>query len=530
MIDYFKKNSLSLLFIILASYAYLTSLLIGISFDELFVIARGEERLKYLYSLGNSKITYDHNQFFPGLYDTIAIFFTQLFPKKYTISSLHLVNTTFSILTLIGTYKLSKLIFNKVVAIIFILIIYFNPIFFGHMAMNSKDTIIVFSFVWLLVTFLKYLKYQNNPTKHKKLVLYACLFLSLGLGTRIQFFGLLIFFLPFLLVKNKIKNKNFSYKIFIKDFFIIGFISYFFMIAAWPHVHSNIFTAPFNFFVESLNLKNGPPTVLFNGEVFDPGKVPYTYFFSNLLYRSPEYIIVLYIIFISTFLFDYKFYKKNVNDFNLIISVSLLITLFPTILMILTDIRVFDGIRYFLFIIPFYSVVPSVTVYYLIKKTKSIYVKFNLTLICILVIFYISVFIKINPYQYTFINSFVLNEKKIQNKFENDYWGISLREIVKKISKYENINLINNKSIGVCGFYNPIFLLEIKKFPELNIVPVGLYGNDKIDFIITNNRSHYFKMDENNKEWVNCDNYFDGETLIDVKTNKVTLSKFKKVN
>ena len=530
MINYLNNNKSKFLFFILATYAYSTSFLAGISFDELFVITRGEERLKYLYSFGGSKITFDHNQFFPGLFDTLAVFFTQLFPKQYTINSLHLVNTTFSILTLVGSYKLAKLTFNQLVATILILLVYFNPIFFGHMAINSKDTIITFSFVWLLITFLKYLKNQNHKQKRRKLLIYACLFLSLGIGTRIQFLGLLLFFIPFLIIDNKIKDINFSYKTFLKDLLIILSVSYFFMISAWPHVHLNIFTEPFKLLLESLELKNGPPTFVFNSEVLNPSKVPYNYYLLNLLYRSPEYIIYLYIIFIFTLITDYKFYKKNFNDFSLTILLSSIITIFPTLLIISTDLRVFDGIRYFLFILPFYLIIPSVTIYYLLKNIKKRIIQFNLMVIIVLMSLYITVFIKINPYQYSYINFFLLNEKALKNKFENDYWGISLKEIVGKINNDDKIKFSEKKNVGLCGFYHPNFLIELSKYPNININPVGLYGNQKLDYVITNNRSHYYKIEGSTKEWVNCDDFFDGETIIEVRTNKVSLSKFKTVN
>ena len=37
----------------------------------------------------------------------------------------------------------------------------FYPLFFGHMAFNSKDTILAFSHVWIFYYVLKYLKNQN---------------------------------------------------------------------------------------------------------------------------------------------------------------------------------------------------------------------------------------------------------------------------------------------------------------------------------------------------------------------------------
>ena len=532
MIKNSQINNLNLICFLLIIYAYINSVLTGISWDELFVVARGEERLKYLYSLGNAKITNDGNQYFPGLFDTLAVFFTQLFPKQFTISTLHLFNTTFSLLTLLGIYRLTKILFNKPIARISTLITYFNPIFFGHMAINSKDTIITFSFVWLLLTFLRYLKTQKDFSKRKRLVIYACVFLSLGIGTRIQFLGLLIFFTPFLFINNKIKSENFTYKSFLCDFLIIFFVSYFFMISTWPHVHSNIFVEPFKYIIESFDIKNGPPKFLFDGKIIDPGNVPYNYFFINLLYRSPEFVILLYITFVLIIIKDYSFYKDNFNDFNLIILISLLIVIFPSILIILINLITFDGIRYFLFIIPFYSLIPSVTIYYLYKNYNNKISKISLALISVLIIFYISIFLRINPYQYSYVNSFLTNDKTIENKFENDYWGISLKEMVSKINKYKEIDFSQKKLVGLCGYYHENFLIELNKYPKLNIELAGIYDQQKtLDYVITNNRGMYIKRDgDNPKYYMNCNEYYDGQTLIEINTDKVSLSRLKIVN
>lgn len=530
MIFNLSKRYINFLILPLIVFAYYNSFIVGISWDEPFVIGRGEERLKYLYSLGNHKITYDDNQYFPGLFDTLAIFFTQLFPKHYTFITLHIFNTTFSLFTLLGFYRLSKILFNKIVARISILLLYFNPLFFGHMSINSKDTIISFSFIWLLMTFLRYLKSQNDHQKRKKLIIYASLFLAIGIGTRIHFYGLIIFLSFFLILKNNIKNIYFSYKNLLIDILIVFIASYLLMVSTWPHVYSNIFIEPFKIFIEMMSIKNGPPAFLFNGIVHHPSNVPYNYFLINLLYKSPEFIIILYIGFILTLIKNYKFYKTSFYNFNLIIALTIIIILFPTIVNIFTNIRVFDGIRYFLFILPFYCLIPALTIYYLYINLKNKFNKIFLLSISILIIFYISIFIKINPYQYSFINSFLAKEKNIENKFENDYWGISLKELMYELNNYKKIDF-SNKKIGICGFNHEIFLIELKKYPNLNLKPTGIYDqNQKLDFIITNNRGIYIHRNgDKPKFYMSCDEYFDGEVLISIKTNKLSLSQLKTV-
>ena len=60
--------TLALLFI----FAFYCALIIGISWDEIFVMTRGEERLKYLFSLGSYESAYlmrtPGEEFYPGFF------------------------------------------------------------------------------------------------------------------------------------------------------------------------------------------------------------------------------------------------------------------------------------------------------------------------------------------------------------------------------------------------------------------------------------------------------------------------------
>ena len=55
----------------------------------------------------------------------------------------------------------------------------------------------------------------------------------------------------------------------------------------------------------------------------------------------------------------------------------------------------------------------------------------------------------IKPYQYTWLNSFA-QVKKIDKNFEVDYWGISNKNLQKKIIEYTKSNSIN-KTICIYG-------------------------------------------------------------------------------
>ena len=69
---------------------------------------------------------------------------------------------SFGLLAIVGLYKVTRIILNKEIAKISALILFFIPFFFGHLAINSKDTILAFSHVWIIYYLLKYINKSND--------------------------------------------------------------------------------------------------------------------------------------------------------------------------------------------------------------------------------------------------------------------------------------------------------------------------------------------------------------------------------
>ena len=99
----------------------------------------------------------------------------------------------------------------------------------------------------------------------------------------------------------------------------------------------------------------------------------------------------------------------------------------------LVALKIHDGLRYFLFLMPYLSIIPGVAIYYLIYNIKLNIHKFYLTSILVLFIYYLFNFFSLTPYHYTYLNIFNGNFSDASKRFENDYWGASLKELVSKI-------------------------------------------------------------------------------------------------
>jgi len=512
-------------------YAFYCAISIGISWDELAHMERGNERLKYILSFGTyDYINYRDQKFYPGFYNTLVTFFTKFFPKKYEIETLHVGNFIFSISTIFAISKISKELFNKDVSKIVFILCFFNPIFFGHMAINQKDMIIAFSNIWSTYLIIKYFKKQQINEKRNYYVWLAGLTIGLGQGVRMVFFSTLfpvvLFFIFDALFLKKITNKNFLFKKLFIDIFKVFIISYLIMISCWPDTHSNIFTLPFSIFFESLNNAFGVPVGLLNGNFYNTFETPKSYLLVNLLYKMPEFILISYLLSIFIFFKNKNFFYSKFNFFNTKLILVLFIIIYPNFLILFTPYRIFDGLRLFLYIIPYICIIPSLLIYYLLINYKEKISKVLILPILSFMIYYLLIFFSLTPFHYTYIN--ILNGKysNAHNNFENDYWAVSLKELISKIPSKLNIKDSRKIKFAFCGVASSNLKLYFKKINNFNYSEVNFLDKD-YDYIIMTNRAVVNNINELNKAKT-CFQKFQGEDVVSVRRNGLILSTIRK--
>ena len=101
-----------------------------------------------------------------------------------------------------------------------------------------------------------------------------------------------------------------------------------------------------------------------------------------------------------------------------------------------------------MFLIPMIIIVSLTNIFYFSKKLF-----YSLSLITI--IFFVLENFSINPYQYTWLNSFA-KLTNIKKNFEIDYWGISNKNLTNKIDQYSAENSISKDTC----IYGDIFAKE----------------------------------------------------------------------
>ena len=133
-------------------------------------------------------------------------------------------------------------------------------------------------------------------------------------------------------------------------------------------------------------------------------------------------------------------------------------------------------------------------------------------------------FLSLTPYHYTYLN--ILNGKSENHnqKFENDYWGSSIKELINKTNLDKNSRIIFS-SCGIAEFYAKYYLKRagFSNFSFENL--------EKSEFIIMTIRSTFIKENINSsKNVTNCFKKFQGPDVTQVKRNGVVLSVIRKIN
>ena len=520
-----NKNSQNILLSFLILFSFYCAVTIGQSWDEGQELLKGKITFDYLLSLGSIDTQKYHREYFVPIYGSLLYLLSKVSPNQYQIETLHIINLLFSLSVVFGLGKLCKEIFNKKIGKISFLILFFYPIFFGHMAMNNKDLILALSHVWITYLVFRYFKKQKIKEKRNKYIIIIGLLTAIGTGIQLVFLGSLLPLFLFILLEvfyfNKIINKSFEKKILFLDFIKTFIIFYLILVIFWIDAHPNVFVLPFQFFLETLsnNYITGWPVNLVDGKYYFSNKVPKFYFLINFIYKSPEYFLISYLFFIIFILKFTNFFTREFRFFKYKILFIFSIILFPNVIMYIIPYPVYDGMRLFLWCIPYLCIVPAITVYYLIENLRLLSSKIYLGVMSVFTLLFLINFITITPYQYTYLNSISGPAKERYKKFENDYWSTSIKELLKNINFEDKETIL----ISTCGVSLPRVKYYLKKERRFNFKFVNY---EESDYLIMTNRAI---IDLKTNKLTNCFDKYKGKDFSNVKRNGVKLSIIQKI-
>ena len=195
-------------------------------------------------------------------------------------------------------------------------------------------------------------------------------------------------------------------------------------------------------------------------------------------------------------------------------------------LLFIFDIKIYDGIRLFLFLIPYFLFIPAITFYYLTCNFSKILNKLTLVTCSVLFFYYIYSFSILTPYQYIYANSFAGKFSSLNDKFENDYWGVSLKELMGKIKFSEELNKKKQIKFTVCGPPAAAVKYNLNNLTS-SINYKIVRPEESPDYVILTNRT----LKSLNKDVIHtCFKEYNGKNIVEVKRRNLVISAIKEMN
>ena len=434
-----KKHFLLIIFLVF----YLTLSLIthknyGITWDEQAVYERGKMLYRHLIDPNHKSVNDLLNRdsvddVWPTYYSGYSMILFSL-NQNQSYDLYHLYNLIFGSVIFIAAYFFIYLKYkNSFYAILGPLFILLNPRFSGDIAGNPKDmSFAVMYFISVTAIYLTS-KYVNVLPR----ILILGFLFSFTQGLRTIGFGVYLIFIIFelyinrekLIIKkgfNFVEFKKFLVKI-IPTILLIFIVANFFMAISWPYIGGNYFKHLTDVF-RTASLFPWSGNVFFLGKYFHSLDLPLTYLPVLLLVSLPVFIIISSLG--SLFLIKKHIAKNEV--FFLVFTVLVINFIFY----FTVNPVVYNGLRHFLFILPFFSLLSVIFIIEVIKNSHPLK-KFFIIFITINCLFVIISITKIFPYQYLYFNELVGGFKGGAKNFEIDYWNASFKEGIEWLKKHE---------------------------------------------------------------------------------------------
>lgn len=415
----------------------------GISWDEPAQQEIAKATITYIKTgdINTIKFPGSDQGYYGPFFGVVDYFSAKIIGKYFNldhIASHHFLLIVFASLGLFILYLFAKKLFNNKVAIFSLFFLVLLPRFIGDSNYNTKDIpLAVFSSLALFLLFLTFKKEKHY------LSVFAGIFFGASLAIRVDALLILpIFFISYLIysfcIKTKIKDILTLKKMVLLGLFSLSSVATLFL--TWP----SLWASPLLFFHSILYfMRHGwIGNVLYLGKIYTGSNLPWHY--------APVYLLITTPVFTLLFLLTGFFisFKKIINkDANIFGYVLIILWLsIPLLAQMRPGAVRYDGIRHFFIAIPALAIIAGVGFDHAVTKLKSQFSKrykfFTPALLFVIVFVPLYEVIKIHPYEGYYFNEplryFI--PRNIENYFDFEYWGTSLKEGVSWLNKNADPN------------------------------------------------------------------------------------------
>jgi hypothetical protein len=219
---------------------------------------------------------------------------------------------------------------------------------------------------------------------------------------------------------------------------------------AWPR----LWDAPIRRYLEGLgiisNFPHFPGQVLFNGQFYGPTDLPRSYLPVLLNIQFTEPLVIA--IYLGLGILFWRLLRNRIRT-DLLLYIGLGFVL-PLVGVIMLNSPLYHNFRQVLFLIPAMAMLTAPTLDLLFRKVTPSWMRVLLIAILALPGLYSTA--RLYPYQYIYYNSLVGGPAGVVDRYELDYWRISLREMAQEMNEVARPGaiIVVTRSAGLFARYS----------------------------------------------------------------------------
>lgn len=345
----------------------------------------------------------------------------------------------------------------------------FFPTFWGHSFFNPKDPPFAagFTLTTLLGAYLINFYFKaDEPIKigKNRATLYTVLYgILVGLLSGIRLGGFLVLF--FILATYFILQMGRGINL--KDVYRFAGL-YLLLCVTWFAVNTLCYPAfwsnPIAGFFEALDYLSSHRLqlkVFFEGRNIPIQQLPWNYLPTWMFFSIP---LIFQIGFgVGTGLIVAKYSKLSVLQRACAILVFFQVLFLPLVAIVKQS-PMYDGMRHFLFTLPGIAVISAAAFIWIYQSLAK--KNWKIIAVAFIAVVYSAIafdMIALHPYQYIYVNRLSGGLEKIRDRYETEYWGLSLREGMEWI----NENAQPGTTVLVGGF---IYSAKLFAAPSMNVI------------------------------------------------------------
>lgn len=420
--------------------ALLTFRQYGITFDESVQALYGELTLRYF--TGHGAATFGDLRFYGPLFETIAAIVYAPFPAwKFDIR--HLLVAMTAVGAIVATGRLAKRAgADPLIAQLALVML---PQFYGHSFNNSKDVPFACACVVVVLCFARMADGGWRTAVVGGIALGAALAIRPG--------GALLFGLMAMALLPVLKWRV----------AIAGAVGWIVMVALWPWAHLNPILNPIRAIRAAASFRTTMP-VLFEGDFVRSSVLPRRYLAEMLAITIPLPILILAVLGAVVAL------HPPLQRTRVLIAAWLI---GPVVLFTIWRPNVYDGVRHFLFLMPFLALSAALAA----KEIARRWPRAQWAIAAVVALSIVPM-VRLHPYEMTYYNELVGGTRGASLRFETDYWLSSYREAAMWLREHACPNrptrvlaAATQSSIGCLRYYLPA-----DRFAVTHIAQAGLRG------------------------------------------------------